>query len=144
MIKKKILAIVYRKKNNKEEILALKENDADKIHHAVGFYVITGGVEDNEGLISAVKREVKEETGIENVVNIQDLNTVYEYKYPVEKDHLCQEHCFAVLVDDEVKHLSEEHTEYKWLSVKNFIDTVYWYNNKIGLKKLLGQFIKSV
>lgn len=144
MVKKKILAIVYRKRNNKEEILVLKENDTDKIHQSVGFYVITGGVEGNEGLTAAVKREIEEETGIKNIIHIQDLNTVYEYKHPAEGDYLCQEHCFAVSVDDEVKHLSEEHTEYRWLSTKDFIDTVYWYGDKSGLKKLLNKFIESV
>jgi len=143
MIKKKILAIVYRKRNNKEEFLTLKENNADKTHHALGFYVITGGVKGNESLATAVKREIKEETGIKKIINIQDLNTVYEYKHPAEEDYSCQECCFAVLVDDEVKHLSEEHTEYKWLYIEDFIDTMDWYYNKAGLKILLKQFIKS-
>mgnify|MGYP006925662785 CR=1 FL=1 len=34
MIKKKILVIVYRKKEDNTEILALKENDADPIEQA--------------------------------------------------------------------------------------------------------------
>ena len=142
MIKKKILAIVYRKKEGNIEILALKENDADPIEQAVGFYVITGGVEGDEMLTDTVKREINEETGIKNIINIQDLNTVYEYKHPAEGDYLCQEHCFAVLVDDEIKHLSVEHTEYKWLSTEDFIDTVYWYEGKSSLKQLLNQFAK--
>mgnify|MGYP000877104039 CR=1 FL=1 len=142
MIKKKILAIVYRKKEGRTEILALKENDEDPIEQAVGFYVVTGGVEGDETLTEAVKREINEETGIENIINVQDLNTVYEYKHPAEGDYLCQEHCFAALVDGEVKHLSIEHTEHKWLSVKDFIETVYWYEDKDSLNKLLKQFIE--
>ncbi len=141
MIKKKILAIVYRKKNNKEEILVLKQNATDKIHQAVGFYVITGAVEGNESSTDAVKREIKEETGVKNIINIQDLETVFEYKHPAEGDCLCQEYCFAVLVDDEVRHLSKEHTEYRWLSIEDFIETVYWYGDKSDLKKLLDKFI---
>lgn len=140
-IKKKILAIVYRKTNNKVEILALKQNDADKIHQSVGFYVITGGVEGSESLYSAVKREIEEETGIQNIIDIQDLDTVYEYKHPAEGDCLCKEYCFAVLVDDEVKHLSEEHTDYRWLSVEDSTDMIYWYSGKSNLQKLLDKFI---
>lgn len=142
MIKKKILAIVYRKNKGETEILALKENDEDPIEQAVGFYVVTGGVEGDETLTEAVKREIDEETGIKNVIAIKDLNTVYEYKHPAEGDYFCQEHCFAALVDDEIKHLSIEHTEYKWLSVQDFIDTVYWYGDKNSLKELLSQFIE--
>ena len=143
MLKKKILAIVYRKNNGVLEFLTLQNNPTDPIHGGDFYYVVTGGVEGDEGLNTAVKREIEEETGIKNIINIQDLNTVYEYKHPGEGDYLCQEHCFAVLIDDEVKHLSEEHIKYKWLSTKDFIDTIYWYYNKTALKKLLNKFVES-
>ncbi|MDO8513273.1 MAG: NUDIX domain-containing protein [bacterium] len=143
MIKKKILAIVYRIKNHNEQFLALLENSSE-IDQSVGYYVVTGGVEGNEGLLDAVKREIMEETGIENIVNILDLNKIYEYKHPAEGDYLCQESCFAVEVDDEVKHLSVEHTGYKWLPRKEFSDTIFWYTNKADLDELLNKFIKHM
>lgn len=138
MIKKKILAIVYRIKNNKEELLALMENSSE-IDQSVGYYVVTGGVEGKEELLDALKREIKEETGIENIVNVIDLDKVFEYKHPAEGDFLCQEHCFVVEVDDEVRHLSVEHTGYKWLPKEEFIDTLFWYNDKNELKELLNK-----
>lgn len=142
MIKKKILAIVYRIKNNNEEFLALMENSSE-IDQSVGYYVVTGGVEDDDrGLLDAVKREIDEETGIKNIVDIQDLEKMYEYKHPAEGDYLCQEHCFAVQVDDEVKRLSIEHTGYKWLPKQEFVDTIFWYSDKSELEELLNKFIK--
>jgi len=142
MIKKKILAIVYRKRNDKEEILALRQNDKDEIQQSVGLYVITGGVEEDESLTEAVKREIEEETGMKNIINIQDLNTVYEYKHPAEGNYLCQEHCFAVLVDEDVIQLNDEHTEYKWLAPEDFTREIYWYSDKSALSKLLNKFIR--
>ena len=138
MIKKKILAIIYRIKNNNEELLALMENSS-QIDQSVGYYVVTGGVEDGEGLLDALKREIIEETGMENIVDILDLNKIYEYKHPAEGNYLCQEHCFAVRVDDEVKYLSEEHTGYKWLPREEFIETIFWYFDKADLKELLNK-----
>jgi len=138
MIKEKILALIYRRKNNQIEFLALKKNAADPIHGRDTFYVVTGGIEKGEKLTDAVKREIKEETGIEKIVNIQNLKKVYEYTHPAEGDYLCREFCFAVEADEGVKYLSAEHTEYKWLKNNDFIKKVDWYGDKKDLKELLS------
>jgi 8-oxo-dGTP pyrophosphatase MutT (NUDIX family) len=139
-IKKKIMALIYRIRNNAQEFLALKQT-ANPLHGSANFYVVTGSIENNESNLLAVKREVEEETGITNITKITDLNKTYEYNHPAEGNYLCQEHCFAVLVDDEVKHLNEEHTEYKWLTNDDFVDTISWYYDKEDLKQLMKSIL---
>ena len=139
-IKKKIMALIYRIRNNAQEFLALKQT-ANPLYGPANFYVVTGSIENNESNLLAVKREVEEETGITNITKITDLNKTYEYNHPAEGNYLCQEHCFAVLVDDEVKHLNEEHTEYKWLTNDDFVDTISWYYDKEDLKQLMKSIL---
>lgn len=140
-IKKKILALIYRTRNDTQEFLVLKKS-ADPVHGPAVFYVVTGAVEKDESNLSAAKREIEEETGITNIINVTKLDKIYEYKHPAEEDYLCQEYCFAVLIDDEVRHLSEEHTEYKWLSRDDFVDTIDWYYDKEDLKQLIKSIDK--
>lgn len=137
MIKKKILAIIHRKKNNNLEFLALQNNPKDPIHGGDFYYVVTGGIEGDEKLKNAVQREIKEETGIINIIKIIPTGKIYKYTHPGEGKNLCQEECFLVEVDEDVQHLSEEHVDYKWLKEKEFIKTIHWYYDKEDLKELL-------
>ena len=59
-INNKVLAFVY----SDGKFLALHSNP-DKEHGEGGWFVVTGGLENNESLENAVKREIKEETGLE-------------------------------------------------------------------------------
>ncbi len=141
MTKKKILALIYRKKNNILEFLALR-NNPDPIHGGGFYYVVTGGVEAGEDPEDAVKREIREETGIEKILNIQNTGKIYKYTHPGEGDYLCKEYCYLIEIDDEVHHLNEEHIEYKWLKKDDFINTLDWYGDKKDLKELLNMLKK--
>ena len=41
-----------------------------------------GGVDDGEDYITAMKRELKEETGIENIKIIKEIEKIYQYELP--------------------------------------------------------------
>lgn len=137
MTKNKILAIIYRKKDGNVEFLALRNNPIDPIHGGDFYYVVTGGVEENEELEDAVKREIQEETGIEKNIGIKNTGKILEYKHPGEGDILCKEFCFLVEVEGEVQNLSNEHVEYKWLEKKDFVEIVKWYTDKKELKNMI-------
>ena len=71
-------------------------------------------------LVEALKREVKEETGLE--IEIKELFTTWMIEFP--PDHRNQGKVFLVgykckYVLGEVT-LSSEHTEYKWVNKENF------------------------
>lgn len=133
MKKLKIMAIIYKAGNGDLYFLALRNNPKDKRHGGDYYFVVTGYVNKNEKLIGAVRREIKEEIGIRNILSITDMNKIYNYDCDKDK---CEEHVFSVKIDDEVKKLSVEHIGYKWLRKEDFIKTVKW-NDKNDLKEIL-------
>lgn len=138
-IKKKILAIIYKKEKKENLFLALRNNPKDKIHGGDYYYVITGGLNSNETNEQAIKREIEEETGIKEIKEIKDLDKVYIYTCSGEKGYLCKEYAYIIKVEDDVKFLNEEHIDYKWLNKKEFISLIKW-ENKNELNKLLDNY----
>lgn len=124
-IKKKVLGVVFRRNVNGLEFLALRNNSSDIKHGGDFWYVITGGVEGNENLADAIKREIIEETGLSEILNIYDMDTVYEYFGKNIKVKF-QEYAFLVEVRGDVKKLNEEHVEYEWLEGQSFIKKIQW------------------
>jgi 8-oxo-dGTP pyrophosphatase MutT (NUDIX family) len=137
-IKYKILAIIYKKKNKRTKFLALRNNPSNKTHGGDYYYVVTGGVKKDENYEDALRREINEETGIENIIKLVHLKEVYEYKCKGEGNCLCKEHAYLVEVDDEVKRLSAEHTDHKWLNKNNFTKTIQWDGDKKDLMEILN------
>ena len=126
----KILALIFKKQNSELKFLALRNNPEDPKFGGDFWYVVTGSAEIDESLEQAVKREINEETGIEEIWQIIDVDTIYDYDDP-DKDIHYYEHAFLVEVKDEVKHLNEENIEYKWLNEKDFVKIIRWYGNDL-------------
>ena len=89
---KKICTFVINKEN---KILLLLGSDKDPQFHRSFWYVVTGGCEDYDDTIEdTVKREVKEETGLNVKENIY-LNWIFKYEsLGVE----CEEYVYASFV----------------------------------------------
>ena len=131
----KILTFVMR--NNK--LLLLLGSDKDPQFKESFWYVITGGVENQDkNLYDVVRREVKEETNL-NLDKIIDLNITFEYE---SLGQHCIEHVFISYADDSKIILNEESLEYKWCSLDEFIELIKWYYDKNELKELLKKCIK--
>jgi len=100
---------------------------------------VCGGVDSGEELIEAALREIVEETGIENVKSIIDLE--YTFTYKESKNGVLmhmQDFCFAVEVENIVDiKLSDEHEEYKWCSYSEAKAYLKWEHNLIALEKLM-------
>lgn len=100
---------------------------------------VCGGVDSGEELIEAVLREIVEETGIENIKSIIDLE--YTFTYKESKNGVLmhmQDFCFAVEVENIVDiKLSDEHEEYKWCSYSEAKAYLKWEHNLIALEKLM-------
>ena len=64
--------------NNKHKVFVgkRKDNPGDK------WQMPQGGVEDGENFITAMKRELYEETGIKNIKIIKEIEKIYEYELP--------------------------------------------------------------
>jgi len=96
-------------KNNQGKILILKRNSID-FNYPNLWDVPGGGVDNGESLYEAAEREAKEECGLE--INIEE-NYFNDFYHPEKKIHI---YGFkADLISGEIL-LSEEHTEFKWIT----------------------------
>ena len=102
-------ATIYNIKTNK--VLLLQRNDGNNVWEIPG-----GKRENNEHIVDALKREIKEETGLTiNEYKIVYVSPIFE-NHPVLKPFL--NIGYLCLVDESNVTISNEHLDYKWVSVK--------------------------
>jgi 8-oxo-dGTP pyrophosphatase MutT (NUDIX family) len=131
---KKILAFIH----NGKEFLLLRNNPKDPAHGGDYWFTVTGNVEADESIEEAVKREIKEETNLD-ASEIFDLKWGSIY-YWGGKDH--SENNLLAFVKKEKVILNEEHIDFEWLSLDDFIKKINWRLNKEELRKVLQKAIK--
>ena len=132
---KKILAFVF----NGEKFLLLRNNPKDPVHGGDYWFITTGSVEANESLEEAIRREIKEETNLD-VSEIFNLNWGSVYSWGGE-DY--SENNFLAFVKKEKITLNEEHINFEWLNLGDFIKKIRWDLNKEELKKVLQKAVKK-
>jgi len=123
-------AIIFRKNGNKTEYLLLK-----RVPERNGFWQpVTGGLEEGETRTEALIREIKEETGIKNLIRVIEGLYYFEFSDP----NLNQEYVYGVEVSptEELVIDGEEHSEYRWCSFQEALQLLSWKENKEALKKL--------
>lgn len=128
-------ATIYNTKTKK--VLLLQRNDGNNVYEIPG-----GKRENNEHIIDALKREVKEETGLTiNNYKLVYVSPIFE-NHPVLKPFLNIGYfCF---VDNCDVIISYEHLDYKWVSVEelaNHLDKDIYNDLKINgmIKELENQ-----
>lgn len=135
----KILLIVYKFSRDGLEFLCLLPNPES--NRNAGYYVITGSIENGESLEAATLRETEEEIGV-IAADVIDLRNQIKYKDHITlKNYI--EHCFAVKVNDEAITLNEEHIGYKWVSADEFVNTIWWNDDKKDELRHLLKIIKN-
>jgi len=70
------VGIIVLNKENKVFVGKRKDNPTDK------WQMPQGGVDEGETYITAMKRELLEETSIENIEIIKEIDKIYQYKLP--------------------------------------------------------------
>ena len=118
----KAWVIVYRHIDNNLELLLLKPNPEPGLNY--DYYVITGGVENNETPKQAAVRETEEEIGAKPQITL-DLQIQMKYSYGNPSKDVV-EVCFAIKIDDSELILNEEHIGYKWVSIDEFEKEIWW------------------
>lgn len=130
----KVLSFII---NKDKKYLLLKGSDTDPQFHKSFWYVVTGGVEeDDKSLIDTVKREVFEETGL-IVKKTIDLDWIFEYE---SLGNLCVEHAFISYVDSDEVILNEESIDYAWCNFEEFINKIEWFGDKKDLVSKLKKY----
>ena len=124
-----IEAILFKEFDKEIQYLLLK-----RMPESGGFWQpITGGLEEGETKIQALRREIGEETGIKNFIQIIRDVHCFEFCDP----HLIKEYAFGVQipVNEEVV-LSKEHSECRWCNFHEALRLLRWKENKEALRRL--------
>ncbi|MDD2274577.1 MAG: NUDIX domain-containing protein [Candidatus Pacebacteria bacterium] len=125
----KVELFVCDRTEKEPKILLLKRSVEDG-----GFWQpITGTLEFEESLKDCAIRELKEETGIENIKSISP--EIYRFNWEKNGQTIIE---LVYIVDTEEKSviLSTEHSSFRWVSIEEAKDLLEKENNK----KALGYF----
>ena len=123
-------AIIFRRNGDKVEYLLLK-----RLPDRNGFWQpVTGGLEEGEAQTEALRREIKEETGIRNLIRVIEGLYYFEFSDP----SLNQEYVYGIEVSSTEKVVldGKEHSEYKWCSYQEALQLLHWKENKESLRRL--------
>ncbi|MEK5040342.1 NUDIX hydrolase [Sporosarcina sp. FSL K6-3457] len=89
---------------------------------------ITGGIEEKESPLEACVREVAEETGL--IINEQNLIGWKEIIHVNLPTLNIKKNLFLGIINDSEIIISGEHDEYKWVSPKSVLGSLYWDSNR--------------
>jgi len=123
-------AIIFRRNGSTIEYLLLK-----RFPDRNGFWQsVTGGLEEGETRAEALCREIREETGIRNLIRVIESLYYFEFSDP----NLNQEYVYGVEVSpsETIMLDGREHSEYRWCSFQEALQLLYWKENKEALRRL--------
>ena len=147
---RKCVGIVVLNKENKVFVGKRRDNPIDK------WQMPQGGVNNGENLIDAMRRELKEETGIKNFEILNEINDWFEYELP---DYLLgkiwkgkyrgQKQKWFVLRflgdDNEIDlgNIKPEFIEWKWLDIDMLTGVIVEFKRNV-YKKLVPKIKKII
>jgi len=107
---------------------------------------LSGGGEDNETPIEAAKRECFEEAQIPSNIDFYELDAIstvpseifsQEYRKNWPKDcYVLNEYKFAFKLEEDIIKISDEHSEYRWVSYEEAFDLLKYDSNRVALREL--------
>ena len=137
------VGIIILNKNNKVFVGKRKDNPGDR------WQMPQGGVENGEDFLSAMKRELHEETSIENIKIIKEIEQFYEYELPKNLVGIIwkgkfrgqkQKWFITKFTDNEDKiNLKTKHPEFiewKWINVEMLPEVIVEFKKDLYTKLL--------
>jgi dihydroneopterin triphosphate diphosphatase len=109
--------------NSDTEKFLLLKRAGHKIYPST-WQMITASCEEGESTKQTAVRELLEETGMKAVklFAVPHVNTFY---FDIN-DSVCLSPVFLVFVDTEKVKISNEHTEYKWVTYNEAVEWIHW------------------
>jgi len=136
--RKGVFVVVYAMQDKEPKYLLLRR----KLHW-IGWEFPKGGVNEKESFVEAVRREVKEETGL-NFITLNKFNFSGKYDYPKEfadrKKISGQtiEGLYAVEIKssqmEKIVVDEKEHSEFKWVDYQTAQKLLTWENQQQALR----------
>jgi len=142
-IEKSAGAVIFRRENNKIYYLLL--NYPAISHRAKKDYwdFPKGHIEKGENIKDTVKREVFEETGLEDLKILPDFKETIKYFFSFRGKNVLKFVTFLLAETREKEvQISPEHQGYEWLPFENAMERLTFDNAKEILKKA-HQFVKK-
>lgn len=130
---------VYRQTDDGLKFLLMKRN-LNKIYENL-WQGVAGKIEDGETAPEAAIRELKEETGLDPV-NMFVADHVSRF-YEVHEDRVNLVPVFGMEVDSDEVMLSEEHVDFKWVTIKEALNTLVWNGQKKGIQTVHDMVISD-
>jgi len=130
---------VYRQTDDGLKFLLMKRN-LNKIYEHL-WQGVAGKIEDGETASEAAVRELKEETGLDPV-NMFVADHVSRF-YEVHGDRVNLVPVFGMEVDSDEVMLSEEHVDFKWVTIKEALNTLVWTGQKKGIQTVHDMVISD-
>jgi dATP pyrophosphohydrolase len=131
-----VQGILFRKIGTEIQYLLLKRTPEKEDF----WQPVTGGLEEGETRVEALRREVWEETGISNAANIIENVDYFEYSdaHFIEGYDFIKEYVFGVKVDpnERVTIDGKEHSKFRWCSFQEALELLKWDENKKALSRL--------
>ena len=137
------VGIIILNKNNQVFVGKRKDNAGDR------WQMPQGGVENGEDFLSAMKRELHEETSIENIKIIKEIEQFYEYELPKNLVGIIwkgkfrgqkQKWFITKFTDNEDKiNLKTKHPEFiewKWINVEMLPEVIVEFKKDLYTKLL--------
>ena len=129
-------AIIFRKTQKGIEYLILHHHGHVQDHKDGHWDFPKGHIERGEKTEDAVRREVKEETGLEKIDFISGFKETIRYFIHIKNERRLKFVAFFLAETRRRKiKISREHQGHKWFSFKEAYDTLTYSNAKKILKK---------
>ena len=114
------------------------------LHYEAGHWDFPKGhIEEKEAELDAVKREIREETGIDNIELVPNFKEKIQYYYKLNEELMHKGVVFYLAKTEEEKvKISFEHIGYIWLPYDKAMEKLTFKNAKEMLKKA-NAFLKT-
>jgi putative (di)nucleoside polyphosphate hydrolase len=137
------VGIILLNNTNQVFVGKRKDNPGDK------WQMPQGGVEDGEDFLTAMKRELHEETGVKNIKIIKEIEQIYEYELPKDLIGIIWKGKFSgqkqkwfitkFTGDENEINLNTEHPEFiewKWIDIEMLPSVIVEFKKDLYLNLL--------